>query len=225
MLLLMHWLNSLWWRCVRFGFRLLYNELAFTYDWVSKFVSLGEWRCWQRAVLDYLPKDAFVLELAHGTGDLQLDLNLAGWRSIGFDLSKSMGYIASRKLKRYGITPVLVQGRAQQLPFKANGFDVIVCTFPTPFIMQPETLQEAWRVLKSDGVLIVVTNGRFTNNGILQTFLTWLYYITGQRQSNNITHVQDRVVTYFQQYGFDAKWQQKSCKKSVADLIFAQKLV
>ncbi|MCZ7544410.1 MAG: hypothetical protein M5R40_13175 [Anaerolineae bacterium] len=42
-------LERLWWALVRFGFRLLYNELAFTYDLVSRVVSLGQWRAWQRA--------------------------------------------------------------------------------------------------------------------------------------------------------------------------------
>jgi hypothetical protein len=47
-------MKRLWWGLVRFGFRLLYNEFAFTYDTVSKVVSLGAWRCWQRAALKYL---------------------------------------------------------------------------------------------------------------------------------------------------------------------------
>ena len=75
---------KVWWTLVRFGFRLLYNEMAFTYDVVSTVVSLGEWRCWQRAALSYLeatPDDA-LLELAHGTGNLQLDLLEAGYQTI-----------------------------------------------------------------------------------------------------------------------------------------------
>ncbi len=70
----------LYWRLVKFGFRLLYNEMAFTYDAVSWIASLGEWREWQRAALKHLnvQPDAHVLELAHGTGNLQLDLRAAG---------------------------------------------------------------------------------------------------------------------------------------------------
>ena len=44
-----------WWRRgVRAGFRLLYNELAWTYDGVSKAVSFGQWRCWGQQVLRHL---------------------------------------------------------------------------------------------------------------------------------------------------------------------------
>src|SRR5215218_1335745 len=92
---------NVWWRLVRFGFRLLYNECTFLYDRVSAFVSFGAWRAWQRTALLYLPspKAGRVLELAHGTGDMQIDLRDAGYTSIGLDLSPYMGRITQRKLK------------------------------------------------------------------------------------------------------------------------------
>ena len=75
---------NLWERLVRFGFRLLYNELAFTYDIVSVIVSMGAWRCWQRAALKniHLPLTAHIIELAHGTGNLQLDLYANGFTPV-----------------------------------------------------------------------------------------------------------------------------------------------
>src|SRR5437868_2620777 len=92
---------------LRFGFRLLYNEMAFTYDLVSWIVSLGEWRSWQRAALKHLnaPPGSRILEVAHGTANLQLDLRAQGYDSIGLDLSKYMGQIARRKLIKHRITP------------------------------------------------------------------------------------------------------------------------
>ncbi|MCB9446672.1 MAG: class I SAM-dependent methyltransferase, partial [Ardenticatenaceae bacterium] len=44
----------LWKKLIRFGFRLLYNELAWTYDAVSWLVSLGDWRSWQQAALPFV---------------------------------------------------------------------------------------------------------------------------------------------------------------------------
>ena len=96
--------KGVWWRLVRFGFRLLYNELAWTYDWVSWAVSLGRWRSWQRVALPLLdaPRDGSVLELAHGTGNLLLDMLEAGLLPTGYDLSPNMGRNAQRKLRRAG---------------------------------------------------------------------------------------------------------------------------
>lgn len=174
---------TLWWRLIRFGFRLLYNELAWTYDWVSWIVSLGQWRSWQRHALTYFDRgrDTQVLELAHGTANLQLDMAHAGWRSIGLDLSPYMGRIARGKLQRAGLQARLVRGSAFSLPFGDTSFTYIVSTFPTEFIIQPETIREVRRILKPGGRLVVVLNGMLTAINPLVGALEWLYQVTGQR--------------------------------------------
>ncbi|MBZ0279701.1 MAG: methyltransferase domain-containing protein [Anaerolineae bacterium] len=213
-------LAKLWWRLVRFGFHLLYNELAFTYDWVSYIVSLGEWRSWVRASLKYLtaPSDGLILELAHGTGNLQLDLNAVGYHTIGYDLSPNMGSIAQRKLIRAGFTPRLVRGRAQQLPFQNATFNAVISTFPTEFILAPETLREVHRVLRSAGQFIIVPNGVLTGRGATQMGLEWLYRITGQREGSGFD-----IVGYFAIHGFDAQFINEPCTHSIAQVILARK--
>jgi ubiquinone/menaquinone biosynthesis C-methylase UbiE len=174
---------GLWWRLVRFGFRLLYNQFAWTYDLVSWGVSLGHWRQWQRASIPYLGADSrsLILELAYGTGDLQIDLAQAGLNAVGLDLSPYMCRIACRKLIRRGLTPRLVCGNAMSLPFPSAYFDAVVSTFPTEFIIRPETLQEVYRVLRTGGKLVIVPNGILTLGTPLSRLLEWLYRITGQR--------------------------------------------
>src|SRR5688500_18398993 len=137
--------ESLWWRLVRFGFRLLYYEMAWTYDLVSWGVSLGHWRKWQRAAIPHLKasSDDLILEMAHGTANLQIDMAQAGLKAIGLDLSPYMGRIARRKLRRMGLAARLVRGSALHLPFAVNEFSAIVSTFPTEFIVHPQTLKEA----------------------------------------------------------------------------------
>ena len=176
-------LESLWWRLVRFGFRLLYNEFAWTYDPVSWIVSLGQWRRWQQASLPYLSTrgEGLILELAHGTGNLQIDLTESGFRAVGLDLSPYMGRIARRKLLRHGLVPRLVRGNAAHLPFPTGSFEAVVSTFPTEFIIRPDTLREIHRVLRKGGRLVVVPNGILRLTNPLSRFLEWLYQITGQR--------------------------------------------
>lgn len=207
---------NLWWRLVRLGFRLLYNEMAFTYDLVSKVVSLGAWRCWQRTSLKYLPPSANgpILELAHGTGDLQLDLHAAGYRPVGYDLSPYMGRIARRKLQKNGLTPLLAQGTARKLPFANGTFAAVVSTFPTDFIAVPDTLHEVCRVLQPDGRLVIVTNGILTGGGLIKNFLEWLYRITGQRGERY-----EDIPGFFAAYGFEAALHEEVCPRSVASVI------
>lgn len=189
--------ESLWWRLIRFGFRLLYNELAFTYDLVSRIVSLGAWRCWQRASLKHLPDTAAsgsILEIAHGTGNLQIDLKRAGYRTVGYDLSPYMGRIASDKLQRAHFTPQLARGMAQELPFPASSFAAVISTFPTDFIVQASTLAEVHRILQPGGRFIIVPNGEFTGGGLFRSFLEWLYRITGQREDVDAPSVEAAFV-------------------------------
>ncbi|MBC8170912.1 MAG: class I SAM-dependent methyltransferase [Anaerolineae bacterium] len=216
----------LWWGLVRFGFRLLYNELAFTYDLVSKVVSLGQWRCWQRAALKHfnIPQDAQVLELAHGTGDLQLDLHAAGYQSIGYDLSPYMGQITWHKLARQGVVAQLVRGEAQHLPFADQSFAAIVCTFPTDFIFAETTLREAWRILPMNGRLVIVINGVLTGGGARVRLSEWLYSITGQRAEPQTNENQfARVLEVFARCGFEAQLLREACQRSYAQVIIATK--
>lgn len=170
-----------WWRLVRFGFRLLYNEFAWTYDAVAWCVSAGEWRSWQRAAIPVLnlPTGAHILEIAHGTGNLHLDLMQAGYTCVGVDLSRAMGRIAMRKLRRAGLTPTLVRASALSLPGARASFDGVVCTFPSDFLMQPDTLREIARVLKPGAPYAIVVHGVLLR-GWWRPFLDLLFQLTGQ---------------------------------------------
>lgn len=210
-----------WWALVRFGFRLLYNEFAFTYDLVSSIVSLGAWRCWVRSSLTHLPAGGRVLELAHGTGNLQLDLAARGYDAIGFDLSPAMGRIAQRKLVRHGVRARLIRGRAQVLPFRSQSFDAVVSTFPTDFILSSETMREVYRVLERGGRLIIVPNTRFTGGGIFAALLDRLYLITGQHEAQ--TEFGTEVAAWLTPCGFDARIVEEQCPRSVVSVIVAEK--
>jgi ubiquinone/menaquinone biosynthesis C-methylase UbiE len=211
----------LWWRLVRFGFRLLYNEFAFTYDIVSKVVSLGAWRCWQRSALKHVNPDGLILELAHGTGDLQIDLASAGYNSIGFDLSPYMGQIARRKLLRRGMSARLARGAAQALPFADGQFASVVSTFPSEFIAAPETLREVWRVLRSDGVLVIVPGAAFSGGGVAKVVLEWAYRVTGQRQPEQDQSA--RFAEWFANFGFSVEVRDEPCPRSVVLVIVARR--
>jgi ubiquinone/menaquinone biosynthesis C-methylase UbiE len=173
-------LLSAWNFLLRFGFHLLYNQLAWTYDWVSRIVSLGQWQEWQRAALPYL-KGAEILELAHGPGHMLVELNGAGYQVYGIDISRNMGRLARGRLHKLGFPIALIRGDARCLPFRSETYDSILSTFPTEFIFEQRTLDSLVRVLKPGGRVVIVPEARLVNGGLIRRLIEWLFKITGQR--------------------------------------------
>ncbi|MCK6578091.1 MAG: class I SAM-dependent methyltransferase [Anaerolineae bacterium] len=206
---------------IRFGFRLLYNEAAFSYDVVSWVVSLGAWRCWTRCALDVLPSPEIgpILELAHGTGNLQLDLVELGYDVFGIDLSRNMGRIAVKKLAQKEIAAHLVRAKAQALPFPDGWFAALVSTFPTDFILDPAALDECRRVLQPGGVLVIVPNASLTSSGVLSRAIELLYRLTGQRGSPASSETQ--LAPVFSRHGFQVRNFEASCPKSLVMVVAA----
>ncbi|MBI3362064.1 MAG: class I SAM-dependent methyltransferase [Chloroflexi bacterium] len=199
------------------GFRLLYNELAFTYDWVSWSVSVGQWRSWQRCALPRLAGPR-VLEIAHGTGDTLIDLVGAGFQPVGIDLSPSMSRIAQNKLKRRGIAVPLVRGRAQALPFARGSFPSIVATFPTEYIGDPAALAEFHRILQPGGRLVFIPTAKITGGGPIHRFAEWLFAVTGQSGP-----WPPQVEARYHAAGFDARIEVEKLKHSEVTIVIAEK--
>ncbi|HSJ52306.1 MAG TPA: methyltransferase domain-containing protein [Anaerolineae bacterium] len=181
-------MRLLWRRLVTFGFRLLYNELAWLYDAVSWLASMGLWRRWQRTALAFLPSPgARVLELGFGPGHLLIDLACKGYRVAGLDQSPAMVRLAGRRLHRLGrvqpsaLDVLLCRGRAGALPFASGSFDAVVATFPTAYVADPAFLRGLARVLRPGGRLVVAEEAVFGKTGIVARALEWLYGVTGQR--------------------------------------------
>jgi ubiquinone/menaquinone biosynthesis C-methylase UbiE len=169
-------------RLLRIAFHLLYNQLAFTYDTVSRIVSRGLWHQWQQSILPLLDQEGSdpILELAHGTGTLQIDLIRAQHTTIALDLSPNMGRLAAGKLQRVGLSTSFVRGDALCLPFKSAVFPTIVCTFPTAFLFQPSAFGEMFRVLINGGQAIIVMSSEIRGGGFIGAVIRCLYHLTGQ---------------------------------------------
>jgi ubiquinone/menaquinone biosynthesis C-methylase UbiE len=167
-------------RFLRFFFRLLYGELAWTYDMVAAVVSRGRWSDWIYTTLPYLEGGSRVLELGHGTGRLILACARRGVPVFGLDASQSMGRLAYKRAARGGYHPWLICGYAQAIPFPDSTFDRIAATFPTEYFVDPLTLAEIWRVLSPEGRLIVLPSAWIEGKSIPDRFLAWLFRTTGQ---------------------------------------------
>lgn len=202
---------------LRFAFRLLYQELAWTYDVVSWVVSLGEWRRWQRAALPYVQGER-VLELGHGPGHMLRALQTAVSFPVGLDISPQMGRLAQKR----AVAVPLVRGQAQALPFATGSFDTVLATFPTEYIIAPETVTAVARVLAQNGRFLIVPAGQLTGNSPLHRFIAWLFRVTGQ-QTEPTLHQWEPYLASFRAAGFQVALNQIAFPRSVATLVVCQK--
>ncbi|MGQ0602004.1 MAG: class I SAM-dependent methyltransferase [Anaerolineales bacterium] len=203
---------------MRFFFRVLYNEFAWTYDLVSRFVSMGQWRSWQRTTLNHL-RGKRVLEIGHGTGNMLLDLTALGFEPVGLDLSRAMGRIASIKIQKHGLSVPLARAHVRALPFADGAFPSLLATFPTEFIIAPAAIAEFKRVLQSGGVLVFVPVAQITGPAWRDRFAEWLFRVTGESATDWFAPLLAR----YADAGFTARLERVALPRSVVTLVIAEK--
>ncbi len=203
---------------LRLFFQWLYHPLAFTYDLVAATVSFGRWNDWGREVLPQV-HGTRVLEVGHGPGHLQRSLLDLGLVPVGLDESAQMGHLAKTRLHKSGYTKInLVRGVTQSLPFPSKHFDTILSTFPSEYIVDPQTLSEMWRVLDNGGRLVVLP-AVWPRNPLLG----WLFRVTGQSSAEALEIDQKRLKNPFIEIGFDVEIQTLDVQSGLLMLIIAER--
>jgi ubiquinone/menaquinone biosynthesis C-methylase UbiE len=219
---------------LRFFFRLLYHQFAFTYDLVATTVSFNRWKDWVMSVIPFIEGNR-ILEIGHGPGHLQRILLSRNLVTVGIDESAQMGRLAKRNLTRFSESRTnnnfrlkdhhlaytrinLARGIAQQLPFPNESFDTIVATFPTEYITDPHTLTEVKRCLSNGGRLIVLPAALPKN-----PFLDWLFKVTHQSPMEAVDVVKAKFREPFVEAGFTTEIETLEVKSGVLFIVLANK--
>ena len=91
----------------------------------------------------------YALDVSCGTGNYALALASMGVRVIAIDASAQMLQIARSKATREGLFLDFRQGKAEEMPFANNSFDLVTAVLLLEFARSPEkALSEMLRVLK-----------------------------------------------------------------------------
>lgn len=208
---------------IKVGFHLLYYQMAWTYDAVAWLVSFGQWAAWRRLAMPFLQPGP-TLELAYGTGALFTEMTTTGYQPVGIDLSPYMARLAGQRLRRRHLPLRLNRARAQALPFPSHYFANVVATFPTDYMLAPDTIAEVYRILqpgnatRPPGRLIVVFEGHLRGPWPIRPFINWLYKITGQRSLSP-----QKPLHQLNTGGFAARWERVERAGAVARLLIAEK--
>ncbi len=143
--------------------REMFSHISPKYDFLNHFLSINIDKSWRRLVSKKLKnvldrKDAVVLDVACGTGDLSVELQTnATAKIIGTDFCRPMLEIAAGKNEKENVSIPYIEADALALPFADRSFDAVTIAFGLRNLANWEDgLGELLRVLKSGGKLVVL---------------------------------------------------------------------
>ncbi len=149
----------------------VFNSVASKYDVMNDVMSMGIHRIWKDAMMDWLaPRPGQrLLDVAGGTGDVSFKfLGRAGHgHATVCDLTEPMLVEGRKRAEAAQMANSLdwVVGDAMALPFEDNTFDVYTISFGIRNVTRPqEALNEAFRVLKPGGRLMVLEFSQIPND-------------------------------------------------------------
>jgi len=144
----------------------VFDRIASRYDFLNTVTSLGMHHVWRAktAALTNLKPGDIALDVACGTGDF-----LAGLRQrvgpggivIGLDFSRNMLELARTKSSKKSASATLVQGDAENLPFRSESVDAITMGFALRNLAHVEAcFGEMHRILVPGGCFLALEIAR-----------------------------------------------------------------
>jgi len=141
----------------------VFGRIASRYDLLCDVFSFGIHRLWKRGVAARIAAEdwSVLLDGATGTGDIMLRVLAASAATprkiIASDVSPQMLAIAQKRLGRHGAAVSLQRLDAEDMPgIAAASVDAYSISLALKICNRHKVLQEAWRVLRPGGRLIVL---------------------------------------------------------------------
>ena len=161
----------------------MFDNVSHNYDFLNRMMTLGIDMKWRKKVVQIVKEKnpETILDIATGTGDFAIMLSkLNPKKIVGLDLSKGMLEIGIEKVKKKKLDNLIemVLGDSENLPFEDNSFDAITVGFGVRnFEDLDKGLQEIHRVLKPNGIFVVLETSQPNNYLIKKLFNFYSKYI------------------------------------------------
>ena len=160
--------------------REMFSGIAKRYDFLNHFLSVNIDKRWRRKVSAKLrhildDENAFVLDVACGTGDLSVELQQNSKATvIGTDFCRPMLEIAKKKNKNIPY----IEADALSLSFADQSFDAVTIAFGLRNLSNvKDGIRELKRVLRPNGKLVILEFSEPRVPGLKQSFQFYFSHI------------------------------------------------
>jgi demethylmenaquinone methyltransferase/2-methoxy-6-polyprenyl-1,4-benzoquinol methylase len=143
--------------------REMFSRISPKYDFLNHFLSVNIDKRWRKLVRKKLQdilddKNAVVLDVACGTGDLSVELQKdSKAKIIGTDFCRPMLSIAAEKNSLENLSIPYIEGDAMKLPFPDDYFDALTIAFGLRNLSNwKDGLIELRRIIKPNGKIVVL---------------------------------------------------------------------
>lgn len=141
----------------------MFDDIAFRYDFLNRFLSAGIDVRWRKKAIHQLKEiqPKLVLDVATGTADVALLTHklLKPNKIIGIDISEGMLALGRKKILQQGLQEKieLLAGDSENISFDDNTFDAVTVAFGVRnFQDLDKGLKDMLRVLKPGGKLVIL---------------------------------------------------------------------
>ena len=149
--------------------REMFDSISKEYDFINNLITFGSHKKWKKEIVEISKtiKPQKILDLATGTGDIAIELSLIeNCKIIAVDPSSKMLKIGERKIQKYNTKSniFLEEGNSENLKYSDGTFDIVTIGYGVRnFTNLNNSLNEIYRVLKKDGLLIILETSLPTN--------------------------------------------------------------
>jgi len=161
----------------------MFDNISKDYDGLNRVISFGIDVNWRKKVVKIVKESnpESILDIATGTGDLAIQFaETKASKIVGLDISNGMLEIGKSKVKKRGLQDriELVLGDSENMTYQDNSFDAITVAFGVRnFENLQKGLKEIYRVLKPNGIFVILETSVPTKTPYKQGYKTYTKYI------------------------------------------------
>ena len=150
-----------------------YNDFAFIYDELMNEVNYDGWVKYIEDIIKNENAEVQnILELACGTGNLNIPLTKKNYDIAGIDISDQMLSVAREKAEQEGVELVLLQQDIAELDFDVTNLDCVLCACDGfNYVTYDDELESAfaktYELLKPGGIFIFDISSHYKLSKIL----------------------------------------------------------